>query len=131
MFSEGTNSRISWRFRARQHLASSLRSLSKRLRNSEATVGIGLAILVGLLSGLGAVAFIYMIKAFQWVFFNQGATALKFLHDYYVILLPVMGGLIIGPLIYLLAREAKGDGPPEVMEAAASKVGVFVRVWRQ
>lgn len=123
MLSEETDGKTGWGLAARQHLASSLRSLSKRLRNSEATVGIGLAILVGLLSGLGAVAFIYMIKAFQWVFFNQGATALKFLHDYYVILLPVMGGLIIGPLIYLLAREAKGDGPPEVMEAAALKGG--------
>jgi CIC family chloride channel protein len=39
------------------------------------------------------------------------------------ILLPAAGGLIVGPLIYFGAREAKGHGVPEVMEAVALKGG--------
>lgn len=99
------------------------RSLWKRVRGSETGIGIVLAVLVGLLAGLGAVGFIYLIKGFQWVFFNRGSAVLKSLGDYYVILLPAVGGLIVGLIIYFLAREAKGDGPPEVMEAGAVKGG--------
>ena len=38
---------------------------------------------------------------------------------------PVIGGMIVGPLIYFFAREAKGHGVPEVMEAVALKGGVI------
>jgi CIC family chloride channel protein len=93
------------------------------LRASEAATGIILAVFVGLLAGLGAVVFRWMIKGFQWVFFARGATAFDFLGDHYVILIPVLGGLLFGPLIYFLAREARGEGPPEVMEAVAIRGG--------
>ncbi len=78
-----------------------------------------LAVVTGLLAGLGAVGFRYMIRGFGWLFFNRGAHLLEFLGDYYVIVLPVAGGLLVGAIIYFLAREAKGEGPPEVMEAVA------------
>jgi chloride channel protein, CIC family len=78
-----------------------------------------LAVLIGLLAGLGAVGFRYMIRGFGWLFFNRGAELFDFLGKYYVIILPVVGGLLVGPIIYFLAREAKGEGPPEVMEAVA------------
>lgn len=42
---------------------------------------------------------------------------------YYVILIPAIGGLIVGPLIYLFAREAKGHGVPEVILAVATLGG--------
>jgi CIC family chloride channel protein len=90
-----------------------------RLSASEATTGLALAIFVGVAAGLGAVAFRWMIRGFQWLFFKEGAEAFSFMGDYYVIILPVIGGLLVGPLIYFLAREAKGEGPPEVMKAVA------------
>jgi chloride channel protein, CIC family len=105
-----------------RYLASRLSSLRKRLRASDAT-GVALAVLVGLLAGLGAVVFRWMIRGFQRIFFGQGAEWLGFLGHYYVVLLPAVGGLLFGPLIYFLAREAKGEGPPEVMEAVAIKGG--------
>jgi len=40
-----------------------------------------------------------------------------------VILLPALGGLVFGPLIYFFAREAKGHGVPEVMLAVAQRGG--------
>ena len=39
------------------------------------------------------------------------------------ILLPIIGGLIVGPLIMRFARETKGHGVPEVMEAVALRDG--------
>jgi H+/Cl- antiporter ClcA len=37
-----------------------------------------------------------------------------------------MGGSVVGPLIFFFAREAKGHGVPEVMEAVAMRSG-FIR----
>jgi CIC family chloride channel protein len=91
--------------------------------HSEATTGILLAVLVGVAAGLGAVAFRWLIRGFQWIFFKQGAEIFSFMGDHYVIVLPILGGLLFGPLIYFLAREAKGEGPPEVMRAVATGGG--------
>ena len=38
---------------------------------------------------------------------------------------PAVGGLIVGPMVYFWAREAKGHGVPEVMEAVAIKGGLI------
>jgi len=38
---------------------------------------------------------------------------------------PALGGAIVGPLVHYLAREARGDGVPEVMEALARRGGVI------
>jgi CIC family chloride channel protein len=46
---------------------------------------------------------------------------------YWRLLLPALGGLIVGPLIYFFAREAKGHGVPEVMAAVALRGGVIRR----
>jgi chloride channel protein, CIC family len=104
---------------AASRLKKSLSSLWERVRGSEAAVAMALAVVIGLLAGLGAAGFRYMIRGFGWLFFNRGAELLDFLGEYYVIILPVIGGLVVGPIIYFLAREARGEGPPEVMEAVA------------
>ena len=106
-----------------RHLGAALRSIWERARSSEAAIGISLAALVGLFAGLGAVGFRKMIEGFQWIFFNRGAVVFDFMGDHYVAVIPIAGALIFGPLIYFLAREAKGEGPPEVMEAMAAKGG--------
>ncbi|UCD86188.1 MAG: chloride channel protein [Deltaproteobacteria bacterium] len=81
---------------------------------------------VGLLGGFGAVGFRFLIEFFQGLFFGGGgnllevARSLPWLHK---LLAPALGGLIIGPIIYFFAREAKGHGVPEVMEAVALREG--------
>jgi CIC family chloride channel protein len=42
---------------------------------------------------------------------------------YYVILIPAIGGLIIGPIIYFFSQETKGHGVPEVMLAVSALGG--------
>jgi chloride channel protein, CIC family len=91
-----------------------------------------LALLVGVGAGLGAVAFRYLINAFTWLatghaaFGQQGrvaSTHLPWLGLAFFVLIPVIGGLIYGPLIYRYAREARGHGVPEVMIAVAENGG--------
>jgi len=82
-----------------------------------------IAIIVGLLTGLGSVAFIRLLQLMTWLFFEKGRTAFSRLGDSYVILLPIIGGAIVGPLISFFAQEAKGHGVPEVMTAITLRGG--------
>ena len=82
-----------------------------------------LALLVGLAAGGGAIVFRHLISAFDWVFFDCLSNAFSPLGDQRVILLPVLGGLLVGPIVYFLAREAKGHGVPEVMLAVETQGG--------
>ena len=84
---------------------------------------IVIAALVGILSGYGAILFRSMIRLVQWVFFGTGGA--NFLETvsaaplYVKILAPAIGGLIVGPIIFLVAREARGPGVSGTMEAVA------------
>ncbi len=98
-------------------------SLIDRIRTNEVVTGLTLAIVVGVVAGLGAVGFRWLISEVQTLFFSNGADYLGFMGPYYIILLPAVGGLIVGLLIRYGAREAKGHGVPEVMESVALKGG--------
>ena len=81
------------------------------------------AVLTGLGAGYGAVVFRWLIRFFQHWFFDRGRVLFSFLGDYYVIIIPAIGGLIVGFIIYFLARETKGHGVPEVMMAVDNQDG--------
>jgi CIC family chloride channel protein len=91
-----------------------------------------IAAVVGAGAGLGAVAFRYLIYFFTWlatghVQFGQqgyaGSSHLPWLGLGFFVVIPVIGGIIYGPLIYRYAREARGHGVPEVMLAVAENGG--------
>jgi chloride channel protein, CIC family len=84
---------------------------------------VGLALIVGGISGLGAVFFRWLIAVFHDLFFVKGGEALGFMGEYYVVIIPAVGGLLVGLLVYFFAREAKGHGVPEVQEAVALRGG--------
>ena len=46
---------------------------------------------------------------------------------YWRLVIPAIGGALVGPLVYFFAREAKGHGVPEVMAAVALRGGVIRR----
>jgi CIC family chloride channel protein len=81
------------------------------------------ALLVGVGAGLGAVVFRRLIDFFQRTFYGGLGGLLSGIAPYHLLVIPALGGLIFGPLIYKFAREAKGHGVPEVMEAVALKGG--------
>ncbi len=111
---------------ARQHAQAGLAepigrlvTLLDRVQPGETTILVATAVAVGLGAGLGAMTFRWLINGFTTLAFDGGKVALGFLGRYYVVLIPALGGLIVGPLVYFFAREAKGHGVPEVMEAVA------------
>ncbi len=99
------------------------RHVFQRFWSSEVAGTAGLAAVVGALTGLGAVAFIKFIAVCQRLFFDGGAHAFSGMRGWYIVLLPVIGGLIVGPLIHFLAPEARGHGVPEVMTAMETRGG--------
>jgi len=82
------------------------------------------AVVVGLGAAVGAIIFRELIRGFDWLLFDQVADrGLSGLSDWRVLLIPALGGLVVGPLIYFFAREAKGHGVPEVMLAIETERG--------
>lgn len=81
------------------------------------------AVVVGIGAGLGTIAFVRMIEFFEHLFFGAGSDYLAFMGGYHVIILPAIGGLLVGPIVYFVAPEAKGHGVPEVMTAVATRGG--------
>ncbi|HTZ85336.1 MAG TPA: chloride channel protein [Solirubrobacteraceae bacterium] len=93
---------------------------------SGSTALTALALLVGAGAGAGAIAFRYMILGLTYVFSGHrdysaaGHAANPWvpgLGIYFVVLAPVLGGLLYGPLVSRFAPEARGHGVPEVMYA--------------
>ncbi len=92
-------------------------------RMSESITILLTALLVGVGAGLGAVVFRRLIGGFQKLAFGDLANLLGGIQPFHLLIIPALGGLIYGPLIYRFAREAKGHGVPEVMEAVALRGG--------
>jgi CIC family chloride channel protein len=91
---------------------------------------------VGIAGGLGAVVFRFMIQGIQDLFFGR---LLPFFsldvkgYNLGIVLLPALGGLIVGPITMKIAQETKGAGIPEVMEAVALRKGRLkkkVALWK-
>jgi CIC family chloride channel protein len=90
---------------------------------SESVLIILTALIVGIGAGLGAVIFRWLIGVVQNLAYNPNNTLFESIAPYHLLILPAVGGLIVGPIIYNFAREAKGHGVPEVMEAVALRGG--------
>jgi CIC family chloride channel protein len=93
---------------------------------------LSLAVLVGVGAGLGAVVFRFMIEGLTRLFTGYADYAgrghaanshLPALGHWFVLITPVVAGILYGPLVYRFAREARGHGVPEVMVAVARNGG--------
>ncbi|MFG2286616.1 chloride channel protein [Streptomyces sp. NPDC048595] len=93
---------------------------------------VALAVTVGAGAGLGSIAFRWLIVTFTHVFSGHGDYAgagrsanphVPWLGPFFVLLAPVVGGLLYGPLVDRFAKEARGHGVPEVMLAVAQRGG--------
>ena len=95
----------------KRYLAKMLDQLAPR----EGLVLLVMAVVVGVTTGLAAVFFIRLIAFIQFFFYGGGEKILPELGRLWIILVPVIGGLLVGPIISKFAVEAKGHGVPEVM----------------
>jgi CIC family chloride channel protein len=91
----------------------------------------GLALVIGVMTGLGAVAFRALIALVHNLFYNG---RLSFVFDAnlsegpsrfgdLVFFSPIIGGLIVVYIVKTFAPEAKGHGVPEVMDAVFYRHG--------
>jgi CIC family chloride channel protein len=100
----------------------------KRLTRSETALLIVLGSVVGIATGFAAVAFIWLIQNAKELFFGKSLFFLNHMvthGEYWVVVIPAVGGALAGPIIYKFAKEAKGHGVPEVMESVALKGGLI------
>ncbi len=103
-------------------------SIIKRAKMTEYTFMVIIAIIIGILTGYGAIAFKALIEFISNTSYQGDLNLLENIRNsewYIKILVPALGGAIVGPLIYFFAREAKGHGVPEVMQAVMLKGGVI------
>jgi len=110
------------------HQSSEKHSIFNLLITNEHTIMAVLAAIVGLAGGFGAIGFRYLIRFFQTVAYGSGGNLLELARLtpwYFRIWIPALGGLVVGSLVYFLAREAKGHGVPEVMEAVTLRSGMI------
>lgn len=98
-------------------------TLLDRLQPSEGVILLTTAIVVGLGTGIGAVLFIRLIALTQQIFFVTSVPNLGFSATWIFAIAPAIGGLLAGPVIAYFAKEAKGHGVPEVMQAIALRGG--------
>jgi CIC family chloride channel protein len=105
--------------------------LARWLRESSAGLVL-LAVVIGAGAGLGAVAFRWLITTFTHLLSGhadysaaggQAHPWFPALGPYFLLIVPVLAGLIYGPLVYRFAPEARGHGVPEVMYAVAERGG--------
>ncbi|MCW9097733.1 MAG: chloride channel protein, partial [Ignavibacteriaceae bacterium] len=98
----------------------------ERLKLTEHTFMIIVAIIIGMLAGFSAIGIRFLIKEISLLSFQGAGTFLENVLNtswYWILIIPAVGGLIVGPIIYYLAPEAKGHGVPEVMQAILLKGG--------
>lgn len=107
--------------------------LAKAVKNKNGnTYLVILAVLVGVGAGFGAVAFRWLIRMATELltgysdYSAAGHSAnphIPWMGRWFVVLAPVIAGLLYGPLVQLFAKEARGHGVPEVMYAVQKRGG--------
>jgi CIC family chloride channel protein len=84
-----------------------------------------LAVVVGILTGYGSVGFVMVLHILADFARGTISEVLAIFGPAQLVLLPALGGLMVGPLINRFAKEAKGHGVPEVMTALATRGGLI------
>ena len=92
----------------------------KSLLEKQITQLVVLPGLVGVLTAGAAIGFAKLISTVQWLALGSTDLPLHVLpnvHWLRILLVPMLGGLVVGPVLYFFAPEARGHGVPEVIEA--------------
>ncbi len=105
----------------------------KYFQPSETQLLIILSVIVGLATGLGAIGFIVMVEYFNGLFFGLTdqiltaavGSAQAWGYKIWLPIIPLIGGILVGPIVYNFAKEARGHGVPEVMNSVARLGGII------
>lgn len=100
-----------------------LRRAWNQLQSNEEVILVLTSVVIGIGAGIGAVIFRYLIRGVEWIGYDWFRGVTQGWGKAYAVIVPTVGGLLVGFLVQKFAREAKGHGVPEVMEAVALKGG--------
>lgn len=109
-------------------LEESIVKVVDHLKMAEHTFMVILAVFVGLITGYGALGLRYLIHLIQVASTQHFAYTLSMVADlpwYQKLLMPAIGGLLVGPIVTFLSKEVKGHGVPEVMESIMLRNGMI------
>jgi len=112
----------------RSHLARFSRDALRSLSARDYSFNLILAVIIGIIGGYGAVGFRYAISGVQHLAYGIAEPGFSFILGlpwYLRLAIPVLGGLIVGPIVTFMASEAKGHGVPEVMASVATSGGII------
>ncbi|MFQ5551215.1 MAG: chloride channel protein [Gemmatimonadales bacterium] len=103
-----------------------VRRLHEGFKQTEQIYMVVVAVIIGLLGGISAVGFRLLIRLLNEVAWREGQYTLSYLAAlpvWWKVAAPAVGGALVGTITYYFAREARGHGVPEVMEAVALSGG--------
>ena len=97
---------------------------------SDTNVILALSAVVGLATAFGAIIFIRLIQWCNHVFLGLTPDILTQAVGFgqkrlWIPLIPMLGGVLVGPIVYKFASEARGHGVPEVMNAVTRMGGII------
>ncbi len=109
------------------HLSSYIISFFDRAKLTEHSFVLVIAVIIGLVGGYGAVFIQFSIKQFEELFWGGefNLQTINAIEWYWKIIIPIMGGVVVGLVIRFVASEAKGHGVPEVMQAIVLRNGII------
>ena len=95
-----------------------------RLPVPDSLVPFLLALVVGLIAGLGAVALRELVEAFDQILLGDlGGVLTGFGGDWMIIWVPVLAAVPVAWIVIRFAPESRGNGVPEVMSAVETQGG--------
>ncbi len=100
----------------------------KRFPSNDYTFSLIMGLVIGVVGGYGAVGFRLAIEFVGHLVYQSSEPTFEYLLSlpwYWRFAIPVLGGLIVGPIVTYFASEAKGHGVPEVMAAVATRGGII------
>lgn len=98
------------------------------IHKTEHSFMIIMAIIIGTFAGFASLLIRISIKGISDIAFPGTGNILQNIIAapwYMKIIIPAIGGLIVGPLTFFFAKEAKGHGVPEVMQTVLTKGGII------
>lgn len=84
--------------------------------------------MIGFLCGGASLILDWLIGRMEHIFWGEQHPSIEYLQSlawWQILLIPALGGLLVGPVIYFFSRESRGHGVPEVMLAVGRKNGII------